>query len=49
MRVEQAWEKMPFNEMLQDMMDDEQATYYNMIKKLVVQAKADYIKMVDKR
>lgn len=49
MRVEQAWEKMPFNEMLQDMMDDEQATYYNTIKKLVVQAKADYIKMVDKR
>lgn len=49
MRVDQAWEKMPFNEMLQDMMNEERATYYNTIKKLVSQAKADYIKMVDKR
>ena len=48
-RVEQAWEKTPFNEMLQDMMEEERATYYSTIKKLVAQAKADYIKMVDKR
>jgi len=49
MRVNQAWEKMPFNEMLQDMMDEERATYYSTIRKLAAQAKADYIKMVDKR
>lgn len=48
-RVDQAWGKMPFNEMIQDMMDEERATYYNTIKKLVAQAKADYIRMVDKR
>lgn len=49
MRVGQAWEKMSFDEMLQDMMDEDKTTYYNAIRKLAVQAKTDYIKMLDKR
>ena len=48
LRVGQAWEKMSFNEMLQDLMDEEHDTYYNTIRKMVSQAKSDYIKMVDK-
>ena len=40
---------MPFNEMLQNRMDDNNITYYNVIKQLLRQAKDDYIKMVDKR
>ena len=49
MRVEQAWEKMSFDEMLQDMMDEDKITYYNAIRKLAAAAKTDYIKMLDKR
>ena len=48
-RMDQQWEKMSFNDMLQDKMDDNNTTYYNVIKQLLKQAKEDYIKMVDKR
>lgn len=47
--IEQQWEKTSFGEMLQNRMDDENMTYYNVIRQLLKQAKDDYIKMVDKR
>lgn len=49
MSIEQQWEKMPFNEMLQERMEENNTTYYNVIKQLLRQAKDDYIRMVDKR
>lgn len=47
--IDEQWEKMPFNEMLQNRMDDNNATYYNVIKDLLRQAKDDYSRMIDKR
>lgn len=47
--IEQQWEKMPFDEALQERMEENNITYYNVIKQLLRQAKEDYIKMVDKR
>jgi len=47
--IEQQWEKMPFDEMLRNRMDEDNTTYYNVIRQLLKQAKDDYIKMVDKR
>lgn len=48
-RIEKAWERMPFADMLQDMMDDSDETYYGTLKQLLKQAKTDYINMVNKR
>lgn len=48
-RVEESWEKMPFQNMLQEMTEEGNTAYYETVKKLLNQAKQDYINMVDKR
>jgi len=43
-RIEQAWERMPFSDMLQDMVDDSNGGFYGTLKQLLKQAKTDYIR-----
>ncbi len=47
--IDEQWEKTPFHEVLQNRMDDQNMTYYDVMKDLLRQAKDDYSKMVDKR
>lgn len=47
--IEKAWEKMPFEEVLHDRMDDNHDSYYDALKQLLKEAKSEYINMVDKR
>lgn len=47
--IEQQWDKMSFDEMIKNRMEEEDVSYYQVIAQLLGQAKAEYMKMVDKR
>lgn len=47
--IEQQWDKMSFDEMIKNRMEEEDMSYYQVIAQLLGQAKAEYMKMVDKR
>lgn len=48
-RVGEEWDKIPFNESLQRLMEEQSETYYAIIRQLLKQAKEEYSKMVNKR
>lgn len=47
--IGQQWEKMSFEEMIKSRMEEGDMTYYQVLSELLIQAKEDYLKMVDKR